>query len=449
MAMTNMNEAQIQVEMEYFKAGETNLVNVQKAFAIIYLLFGIVSSLCAQTVVTRPSQLEPQPPNTVPLAPRSLHSHTAHTESIERSDSPYFKGKAKFITLRPPMKGLDGVQTSATDLSKRRSTKNTDVNHGDKNARMPFWQGSFEYLGATFPFRMIGTDPSKGSARTEIPVMVIPIEFAFANGTRLSASESACGDTRSPSQRILKSPLFDNFPFNVGNTFLGNTQYIDAFQRANFWTAVSSTSPGYHVLLSASLASPVSFSVPEFPIGSTVNGPCGPVGFDDIGDIDAQVRGEIDSLGIPAGTLPVFIMYNTFGTSDGECCILGYHSVTFDANRHPYVVASYSDPGLFITPIQDIHALSHELGEWMDDPFVRSFVPSWGQIGQVPDCNFALETGDPVTGTAFEVKMNGFNYHPEDLVFLSWFARETPSKAASGQYTFLNSVPQVPGICGQ
>jgi hypothetical protein len=422
-------------------------VTVQRACAIICLLFGTASSLCAQIAVKQPSQLGPHPGNTVPMVPRSVYSDSSHADAVQGSDSPYFKGKAKFITLRPQMKGLDGVQRSATELGKRRPSQKKNVDHGG-NARMSFWQGSFEYLGATFPFRMIGTDPSKGSARTEIPVIVIPIEFTFANGTHLSASEAACGDTGSPSGRILKSPLFNNFPFTVGNTFVGNTQYIDAFQRANFWTSVSSTSPDYHVLLAASLASPVSFSVPEL-IGSTVNGPCGPVGFDDIGDLDAQVQNEIDSLGIPTGTLPVFITYNTFGTSNGECCILGYHSVTFDEKRHPYVVASYSDPGLFTKPIQDIHALSHELGEWADDPFVRSFVPSWGEVGQVSDCDFALETGDPVTGTAFEVKMNGFNYHPEDLVFLSWFARETPSKAAGGQYTFLNSFPQVQGICGQ
>jgi hypothetical protein len=146
--------------------------------------------------------------------------------------------------------------------------------------------------------------------------------------------------------------------------------------------------------------------------------------------------------------LPVFVMYNTFATSGG-CCILGYHTTTFDTHRHPYIVTSYSDPGLFFQPIQDIHALSHELGEWMDDPFVRSFVPLWGNVGQVSGCVVDLETGDAVTGIATALTMNGFTYHPEDLVFLSWFARQTPSTAVNGQYTLLNSFSAPQGICGQ
>ena len=153
---------------------------------------------------------------------------------------------------------------------------------------------------------------------------------------------------------------------------------------------------------------------------------------------------------IPPKTLPVFVLYNTFLTQNGGCCILGYHSITFDTQRHPYVVASYSDPNLFTTPIEDIHALSHELGEWLDDPSTHNFVTSWGDVGQVQgSCSFSLEVGDAVTGTAFEVTMGGFTYHPEDLVFLPWFARQTPSSSVNGQYTFLNSFPSPPPVCGQ
>ena len=106
-----------------------------------------------------------------------------------------------------------------------------------------------------------------------------------------------------------------------------------------------------------------------------------------------------------------------------------------------FSVATYSDPGLFSVPIEDIHALSHELGEWMDDPIVNNAVPQWngGQLGNGP-CSGILEDGDPVTGIAFDVTMsNGWTYHPEDLVFESWFPRTTPSTSVNGWYTYLNS----------
>ena len=85
--------------------------------------------------------------------------------------------------------------------------------------------------------------------------------------------------------------------------------------------------------------------------------------------------------------------------------------------------------------------------EWLDDPFIRNFIPAWGNIGQEGSCSFSLETGDPVTGTTFEVTMNGFTYHPEDLVFLPWFAREVPSTSVNGWYTFLNSFSSPQFIC--
>jgi hypothetical protein len=122
--------------------------------------------------------------------------------------------------------------------------------------------------------------------------------------------------------------LFQNFSFTVGGTFIGNTQYEDGFQRANFWSNVSATSPDYHVLLAATAGSTQPFVLPPlptqgFPVDSTVQGPCARVGFEDMGDLDARVQNVINSLNIPGDVLPVFVMYNTFATQGGGCCILG------------------------------------------------------------------------------------------------------------------------------
>ena len=34
---------------------------------------------------------------------------------------------------------------------------------------------------------------------------------------------------------------------------------------------------------------------------------------------------------------------------------------------------------------------------------------------------------------------NGITYHPEDEALFSWFARESPSRAFDGRYTFLQN----------
>ncbi len=356
-----------------------------------------------------------------------------------QSDSPYIKGKARFLSGNE-MRQITGAHAAI----------NADA--ATIQAGMPMWQGQFEFLGATFPFRMIGTDPAKGSKTSNIPVMLIPLSFSYADGTNLSAAKNACGDTEPVAKRILQSPIFQNFSYTLGPTFVGNTQYIDAFQRANFWNHVSHNAPDYHVLLNPKLGAVAAINPEAAP---TAQGPCvlksgtvntGRIATVDIGVLDQQVLNIIGSMNIPPNVLPVFVMYNVFATVGGGCCVLGYHNVIFP-NLQQYVVASYDDPGLFNVPIEDIHPLSHELGEWLNDPTARNWVPAWGNVGQVSGCANTLEVGDPVTGIASQVTMNGFTYHPEDLVFWSWFTRATPARSVNNQYTFLNTFPRPQSVC--
>ena len=45
------------------------------------------------------------------------------------------------------------------------------------------------------------------------------------------------------------------------------------------------------------------------------------------------------------------------------------------------------------------------------------------------------------------VALNGFTYHPEDLVFFPWFARIQPSTSVNGWYTFLNGFAAPQAVC--
>jgi hypothetical protein len=67
--------------------------------------------------------------------------------------------------------------------------------------------------------------------------------------------------------------------------------------------------------------------------------------------------------------------------------------------------------------------MAHEVGEWMDDPFVNNPTPAWGHTGQVSGCQNNLEVGDPLTGTNIPsvTGSNGFTYHLQELAFFSWF----------------------------
>lgn len=82
-----------------------------------------------------------------------------------------------------------------------------------------------------------------------------------------------------------------------------------------------------------------------------------------------------------------------------------------------------------------------ELGESMNDPFDRNFIPAWGNVGQLGGCPNLLEVNNPVTGIALPITINGFTYHPEDFVF----QQADTSTSVSGQFTFLNSFAACPG----
>src|SRR5258708_32335903 len=108
-------------------------------------------------------------------------------------------------------------------------------------------------------------------------------------------------------------------------------------------------------------------------------------------------------------------------------------------------------------------ALSHEIAEWADDPFVNNTVQPWltptaPQYG----CTGVLESGDPVVGIGFAKGSNTFEqgqtpngtqvadgyYHPEDEAFMPWFMRLSPSPAETGRYTLMGNPNPSPPLKG-
>ena len=234
---------------------------------------------------------------------------------------------------------------------------------------------------------------------------------------------------------------------------MGTTQYTDAFQRANFWTNVSSNS-NYHTLLSFSTAPLQTVNVTSANSGGpngtvyVASGQCGSsgktnhagyLGVMDINFWDPVAQSIITNLGIGSTSFPIFVFYNAV-MSNGDpsnlanCCVLGYHNAV---GSQTYAVGDFEGRDQTLFSAADITALSHEVGEWMDDPLTNNATPAWGNVGQVSGCFSFLEVGDPLSGTLFpSVTMsNGFTYHPQELAFFSWFFRESPSRGVGGWFS--------------
>jgi hypothetical protein len=337
------------------------------------------------------------------------------------------------------------------------------------NARtVPTWSGSFSYGGRTWPYAMVGTDPAAGPARTVVPAVVVPLDLRFRAGLggELRGGDRVAG--------LLASPIFRPTDFSVlrnvyvpGYGALGDqagppvvTQYGDAVQKAMFWQTGGSAA-GYDVLLGdPTVLPPQSIDVPAgqgYDLVGKISGKH--YGLVDEQWFQTRVKSLIGSLQLPPEALAIFVSDSAF-LYEGDpsvCCVIGYHGASSSVSgkgKQPvatYVYAAYSDAGVFASPkIADVHAVSHEVAEWYADPFVTNVVPPWSSpTAPFYGCVGALEPGDPVVGHGFDATPvgGGATYHPEDEAYVSWFARETPSRGFGGRYTLLAN-PWFTGVAG-
>lgn len=311
---------------------------------------------------------------------------------------------------------------------------------------VPLWTGKATAFGRTHYYIMVGTSPftPEGTNQsTTVPADVIPVDLTFADTGHVfssSATDGACGLSASAQTLTLQSPLFLNRYYGSYGTHIGTTQYEDAFQRMNFGKEIfgaSAPNPDYHVLLGRRSLNPVSITVPAADGTTDDLGWCSPIGLMSISYWDNLVQTSIlptlRSRGLVSSTqLPVLLLYNVvmYQGTTSDCCVLGYHSgyQPAGAGVQYYSVADFdSTGGAFGSGTSDVSPLSHELGEWMDDPNGQNNTPSWGHIGQVSGCQNNLEVGDPLSGTLFPaITMgNGYTYHVQELAFVSWFYRLT------------------------
>ena len=285
-------------------------------------------------------------------------------------------------------------------------------------AALPTWNGSFTYGGHNYTYNMVGTAPSS-NASTTVTTYVIPIKIVITSRrTQYTFDPShVLSNGKTVTNNTVTSPIFSSSTTYVqGGVNVGTTQYIDAYQRANFWGTVQSAT-NYHLLLGGptvlaeqTLSPPSSYGKVGSPFGFTA-------GLVDINWFDAQLPAIMSRLGIAPNTFPIFLTYDVYLTQGGQCCIGGYHSSEGNlSNLQSYAHATYVDhPGDFA---QDVSALSHEVGEWADDPLTVNY------NGNNTPCGI-LENGDPLEGNAnyggYHYVLNGFTYNLQDLVTLPYF----------------------------
>jgi hypothetical protein len=329
-------------------------------------------------------------------------------------------------------------------------------------ATIPLWSATATTAGTNYTYTMVGQNPfvTLSNPSTTISTVIIPVKINLKTSRRstttfdptatdahgcLPAGKTAISLTQA-------SPIFQNVTISGA----GTSQYTDLFQRANFFTqTVNGANPGYHVLLSPTVGSTVTMNI-SGNSGDLAQANCGNGGADlgliDINAFDSTIQNTVFpqlASQLNANTFPLFVLYNVvmFDGSTSNCCILGYHNAfTFNGLFQTYGVAEFDSSNLF-SGTGNVSAMSHEVGEWMDDPNGVNPTPSWGNIGQVSGCQTNLEVGDPLSGTVETFALNGFNYLLQDLAFHNWFYRASPSGSLNGWYSLQGTFRSPSAAC--
>lgn len=365
---------------------------------------------------------------------------------------------------------------------------------------IPHWFGrtTDPTNGVSYGYNMVGADPhscSGAACDVTIKVDITPIKVVMG-GTTFDGSGVVGATLASPqfaTNDYGSTPAATNSSFAKGPGGLLSQadagvplQLQDATMRAQFAQTGAS---GYHLRLEPNVLAPVTITVPSNQ-GSLIQSGRGVLGGNvDVGWWSAQIN-NLEASADPTH-LPLYLTDNIFlhtSNDPTECCIIGYHGTKAAGDRlgngktqgnapvQTFAWASYVRPGFYSRAngganwaLQDIHAISHEIAEWADDPFVNNTVNPWltptaPQYG----CTGVLETGDPVVSIGFAMGSNtafqGPNpngtqsadgyYHPEDEALLPWFLRlpsnatgsEANQTSPGGRYTLMGDLNPFPGF---
>jgi hypothetical protein len=305
---------------------------------------------------------------------------------------------------------------------------------GARADTIPFWTGSFTYNARTYPYDMVGTDPRQGGTTT-VPTEIVPLRLRFSDGHVLDATSDAVNAAGSP---IFQPATFDE----------GTTQYGDALQRGEFGTVVN---PDYHVLLSQPrILDTVDLTVPPAQGSIFLTNRGTAIGVVSQTWLYDRVHQTLNDEHLDPTTLPI-VLTHLIRVSDGNgSFFLGFHGTVGGSTSNvgggihgngdqPVQTYVYGTWFPHTSPVNaDATVLSHEIAEWLNDPFANNVVPSWtspNPASRSYGCSNLLEVGDPLINRTAQIG----GYHLQDASFLSWFARQVPSIGINGQYSLFGT----------
>lgn len=415
------------------------------------------------------------------LALASIGAH-AQGAAAYRLDPSFIKGKQSIHAhggaLNIP--ALAGKNAAATSILRNA------LNNARRNQGLPGIDSVVNFLGSftaadvdslgnpqsNWSFAMVGNSPSRGGTTTiAAPVIPVTVQLLDANGNQ-AFDPTGAALILSPQnhlQKVLQSPVFDTAFYVSSNE---DTQYTDAFHRTAFFNQMDQS---WHTVLDADPKPGLTMRVPlgKYFYALNADGSCclfllidnnefSALLFPPTFPVDnttimgaAELSGAATTQSITTLLFPDTYLYQN--GDPNQCCTLGFHTFDFEpgtpqnGNLPRFYVMNYSSwetRGLFAPGNEDITALSHEMAETFEDPFVvfdgiHNLSPWWfsGDPNGFFQCQNDIEVGDVIEVLAnaetFGIAMrNRMVYHPQNVALLQWFEEQNPSSAFAGAYSF-------------
>jgi len=313
---------------------------------------------------------------------------------------------------------------------------------------------------------MAGSDPEAGGT-TNFNAPIIPVSLDlldYDNRVRVVAGHPLHYSVRPFVSAVVNSPVFQNADYTSSDV---PTQFADAVQRAEFYNQMQSD---WHTRLQPAVKAERTLSIPRgayyFALDS--DGACCAFVLVDLNifskllfpatatDVASPVGAAERAGDVTTADISTFLFPNTYLYLNGnpnQCCVLGFHTYDsepgdasnhFREKRYVFNYSSWISPGLFGPGFEDITALSHELTESLNDPFVGSdgvhgVTPWW--LSPNGNCQNDLEVGDVIEGlpdATVAIRMKARTYHPQNEALLPWFEFQSPSSALGGAYSYPN-----------
>ena len=322
------------------------------------------------------------------------------------------------------------------------SKLSSDVRQAIREGRLfsvPYFSGAFSAQGENYPYTIVGGKPQTGGT-TQVPVQIVPISMYFEEFVDAKGAPIVL-DPDPVISRVKVSPNFRNAQYSTGAT-----QFADAVQRAQFH---STAATDWHTLLGEpEILKPLRIMVPR-GMARVYRNPSNGVIYA-IVDTDfflSQLNTIIQLEDMRADALAIALTSNVFLAPQSDikkCCVLGFHT-SFDMGQlaqlkfvQTFIWASWVDQGIFGPTLADVTPMSHEISEWVNNPFGSNMVPAW-QVPNSNACQSNLETGDPLAtmpNAGYPVLIDGFTFHPQSEVMMQWFQRNSTSDAYEGAFSF-------------